>query len=254
MRKSLPFVAIMFIVVAALSLTVAGCAKKPVPPPPPVAKSEPPPPPPPPPAAPTITLSASPSAVERGQSSVLRWSSSNAGSVSIDGGIGTVEASGSRSVSPTASTTYRARATGPGGSATAEARVTVTEPPAPPPPVRTITDAEFFATNVKDVFFDFDRYDIRDDARATLTANARSLKERMGINLLIEGHCDERGSEKYNLALGDRRANAAKNFLVDQGITAGRMDTISLGEERPFAEGHDETAWAQNRRAHFVLK
>lgn len=254
MRKSLLSLAIMIVVVAALSLSVAGCAKKTVPPPPPVAKSEPPPPPPPPPAAPTVTLSASPSTIERGQSSTLRWSSSNAGSVSIDGGIGNVEASGSRTINPTASMTYRARATGPGGSATAEARVTVTEPPAPPPPPRTITDAEFFSTNIKDAFFDYDRYDIREDARIALMGDARALRERSGINVIIEGHCDERGSEKYNLALGDRRANAARAFLVDQGIASTRIDTISIGEERPFAEGHDEAAWAQNRRAHFVLK
>jgi peptidoglycan-associated lipoprotein len=133
--------------------------------------------------------------------------------------------------------------------------VTVSEPPAPtPPPPRTITDSEFFSTRVQDVFFDFDKYNIRDDARMTLNNNARALSERSHIRFLIEGHCDERGSEKYNLALGDKRANAARDYFVSQGVSTSRIDTVSLGEERPFAQGHNEDAWAQNRRAHFVMK
>src|SRR5262249_42880955 len=105
-----------------------------------------------------------------------------------------------------------------------------------------------------DIFFDYDEYAIRDDARATLQTNARGLTERPNVNFTIEGHCDERGSEKYNLALGDRRANAAKEFLVGQGIAATRIETVSYGEERPFDPGHTEAAWSKNRRAHFVMR
>ena len=123
-----------------------------------------------------------------------------------------------------------------------------------PPPTRAISDSEFFTTYVKDIFFDYDSYDLRDDARQVLRDNARALAERGTLRLVVEGHCDERGSEKYNLALGDMRANSAKEFLVAQGIPADRIETVSLGEEQPFAQGHDESAWSQNRRAHFVLK
>ena len=247
------FVMVGFAALAIL-VTAAGCAKKVSPPPAaagtepsPTAESSAP--------APTLTLSASPATIERGQTAMLRWSSSNASSVTIDGGIGTVEASGAREVSPMASTTYTARATGSGGTANAETRITVTPPTAvTAPPPRAISDSEFFTTYIKDIFYDYDSYDLREDARQILRDNARALAERQVLQLLVEGHCDERGSEKYNLALGDKRAGAAKEFLVGQGISAERLDTISLGEERPFAPGHDETAWSQNRRAHFAMR
>jgi len=123
-----------------------------------------------------------------------------------------------------------------------------------PPPPPAISDSEFFSSNVKDAFFDFDKYDIREDARVALQGNARAFSERSGINFTIEGHCDERGSEKYNLALGDRRANAARDFLVTQGVNSSRIDTISYGEEKPFCTEHNEDCWQLNRRAHFVLR
>jgi len=104
------------------------------------------------------------------------------------------------------------------------------------------------------VYFDFDKYDLRADAIVTLDQNAAALKERSGIHLIIEGHCDECGSEKYNLALGDRRAQAARKYLVARGVEVDRIDTISYGEERPFDPGHNEEAWAKNRRAHFVVR
>lgn len=131
----------------------------------------------------------------------------------------------------------------------------MTEPPAPPPPApRPISDAEFFSNNVKDVFFDFDKYDIRAEAQTTLQGDERAFRDRGNIRFTIEGHCDERGSEKYNLALGDRRANAAREYLVNLGVAADRVDTISYGKERPFCSEHNEDCWQQNRRAHFVLK
>jgi peptidoglycan-associated lipoprotein len=248
----------MFLLTLCLVVVVlmgTGCAKK-VTPPPAVPKTEAPPPALPTPA-PDITLSASPAAIEKGQSSTLTWSTTNAANVTISGGVGTVETSGSRSVSPSESITYTARASGAGGTATAEARVTVTAPPAveAPKPVR-LSDAEFFATSVKDIFFDYDRYDVREDAANTLKLDARALSdpERLRLRFTIEGHCDERGSEKYNLALGDRRANATKEYLANLGIKAERIDTISYGKEKPFCAESNEQCWQQNRRAHFVLK
>ncbi len=204
--------------------------------------------------APTISLSASPTTITSGQSATLTWNSANATSVTIDNGIGNVEASGKRTVSPRTSTTFTAIATGPGGRSEDAARVTVTEAAVTPPPKAALTAGEFVAARIRDIFFDFDKYDIREDARETLTGDARALAERSEIKLTIEGHCDERGSEKYNLALGDRRANTAKEFLVAQGVSSDRLDTISYGEERPFVQGSTEEAYQQNRRAHFVLR
>jgi len=105
---------------------------------------------------------------------------------------------------------------------------------------------------LRPVFFDFDKYDITAPGRETLNANARILKDKPAMRLTIEGHCDERGTTQYNLALGEKRARAAMNYLVSLGIDAGRLEIVSYGKERPFAMGHDESAWAQNRRAHFV--
>ncbi|MGC8916297.1 MAG: peptidoglycan-associated lipoprotein Pal [Thermoanaerobaculum sp.] len=106
---------------------------------------------------------------------------------------------------------------------------------------------------LKDVFFDTDKADLRPDARETLAANARWLQQHPTVKVLIEGHCDERNTNEYNLALGWRRANATKDYLVSLGISPDRISTISYGEERPFATCHDESCWWQNRRAHFVV-
>ena len=252
MRRSIyPLVALIF-VIATMLVSGTGCAKK-VAPPPPAPKEEPPPPPPKPVIpSPTVSLSVSPTAIEKGASATLSWSSTDATSVVIDNGVGTVESSGKRSIRPTVSTTYKARATNTSGEAVAEARVTVTEPPPPPPPP--LTDSEFVDKYIKDAFFDYDRYDIREDARAALAANARALKERPSIRITIEGHCDERGSSQYNLALGDRRAISARDFLVSQGIDSSRIDTVSYGEERPFCQEKNEECWQLNRRAHIVLR
>ena len=106
---------------------------------------------------------------------------------------------------------------------------------------------------LKDIFFDLDLSEVRGDQRDAMAANAEWLKKWPAVKVQIEGHCDERGSNKYNMALGDRRASATRDFLVSLGIDAGRIATISYGKERPFVEGHDEAAWSQNRRAHFVV-
>jgi peptidoglycan-associated lipoprotein len=108
---------------------------------------------------------------------------------------------------------------------------------------------------LRDAFFNYDEATLDGDAQAALNASASWLKSAQGsgYGLLIQGHCDERGTEQYNLALGDRRANIARDYLVSLGVDGSRIRTVSYGEERPFEEGHDDTSWAQNRRAHLVL-
>ena len=106
---------------------------------------------------------------------------------------------------------------------------------------------------LQDIHFDFDRYNIRVDEAEILRENSVLLKKYPGMKFQIEGHCDERGTGEYNLALGERRANSTKKYLVSLGIEPGRISTISYGEERPLDPGHSEEAWAKNRRAHFVI-
>jgi len=108
-------------------------------------------------------------------------------------------------------------------------------------------------SDVVDIHFDFDRYDIRPGDAKTLDGNARWLRSNNDL-VLIEGHCDERGTPEYNLALGDRRAHSAMNYLVAQGVRANRITIISYGKERPLCTEHDEACWSKNRRAHFLVK
>ena len=245
-RKSLSLAALCLF---ALLIAISGGCKKKVPVAPPEE-----PPPPPPPAKPTATISANPTTIEKGKSSTLTWSTTNATNVSIDQGIGDVSTSGSRSVSPSSSTTYVLTAKGEGGTDTASARVTVTTPPPPPPPKkREPTVQELFSKKVKDIYFDYDKSEIRDDARKTLAATAQFLKKYPSAKFTIEGHCDERGSEEYNLGLGDRRANAALSYLSTLGISSSRMKTITYGKERPQCTESNESCWQKNRRGHFVL-
>lgn len=204
-------------------------------------------------ARPTVTLNASPTSINPGDSVTLTWSSTNATDLDIEPGIGKVAPEGNTTASPTSSTTYTITATGPGGSATASANVSVNTPSAPPPAAPSQPSiAELFSQNVKDAFFDFNKSDIRADARDGLTRTAEFLRSYPQLRVTIEGHCDERGSTEYNLGLGERRAQAAKNYLISLGISADRMDTVSWGKERPFCSEHTEECWQQNRRAHFV--
>ena len=204
---------------------------------------------------PTVTLSASPTTVNPGATVTLSWTSTDATDVSIDPSIGRVAPQGSTPVTPTESTTYMITANGPGGSATANARVTVTGGAASvaPNPSTPAGISELFEQNVKDAFFDFNKADIRPDAREALTKNAEFLRSYPSVHMTIEGYCDERGSTEYNLGLGQRRAQAAKNYLVSLGISADRMDTVSWGKERPFCTESTEECWQQNRRGHFVM-
>ena len=107
------------------------------------------------------------------------------------------------------------------------------------------------ARRLEPVFFAFDKFDLDAGARATLASNANWLRANPDIRVMIEGHCDERGTSEYNLALGERRARSVRDYLVQSGVESHRLRTISYGEERPFALGHDEGAWRLNRRAHF---
>ena len=244
----------------ALLVFAAGCKKKPAPtpppPPPPVEKQ-----PPPAPRAPVVSqFTAEPSTIQRGQSSTLRWEvSGDVTSVSIDQGIGTVQSAGNRRVSPGESTTFTLTAAGPGGNTTSMATVTVTSPPPPPPPPtpevkRPIEDR--LDSDVQDAFFDYDKSEIRSDAADALTRDAAAIKSILtdfpNATVMVEGHCDERGSAEYNIGLGDRRASSAKDYLVRLGVPADRLKTISYGKERPPCTESTEECWQKNRRAHFA--
>jgi len=205
------------------------------------------------PAQPTVTLQASRSDISSGQSVTLRWSATNATSVSVTPEVGSVAAEGATDVTPAASTTYTATAIGPGGSANASARVTVTLPAPAAATPRQPSLEELFTKEVQDAFFDYDKASIRDDARSALAKTAEFLRSYPQVAIMIEGHCDERGSTEYNVALGDRRSDAAKDFLVSQGVAADRIQTVSYGKERPFCTQSNEGCWQQNRRAHMRM-
>ena len=229
--------------VLVLFMVASGCKKK-----------EPAPPPPPPPKAPTATLSANPASIQRGQSSTLTWSTENATDVALDGNK--VDPSGSQTVSPTQTTTYHLTAKGAGGTQDATAQVSVTAPPTPtptpaptPPPV---TDEQLFAQMVKDIYFDFDKADLRAESQQALAQAAQIIKQK-GWKVQIEGNCDERGSTEYNLALGERRADAAKQALIQNGVGADALKTISYGKEKPQCSESNEDCWQKNRRDHFTL-
>jgi peptidoglycan-associated lipoprotein len=127
--------------------------------------------------------------------------------------------------------------------------------PAPSTPAQPPKPSEFTANpNLNDIYFDFDKYNIRSGDAKALDANAAWLKSNPGNLVLIEGHCDERGTNEYNLALGERRAKSTMNYLVAQGVQASRITIISYGKERPSCTEHNEACWAKNRRAHFLTK
>jgi peptidoglycan-associated lipoprotein len=137
--------------------------------------------------------------------------------------------------------------------------VVTTEPAPTPVPTPKVERSDLagslseVSSYLKPAFFDYDKADIRSDARDVLAANATWLKKYPSVRFTIEGHADERGTAQYNLALGDRRANAAKDYVVSLGVDASRIKTVSYGKERPFTTGHDEDSWQKNRRAHFVV-
>jgi peptidoglycan-associated lipoprotein len=240
---------------AAFLFGLAACHKKAPPPPPP-----PPPAPAPPVAAkPVINyFTAEPTVVTAGQPSSLRWSVSDATSVQIDNQIGQVSPDGRRGVYPTATTTYHLTATNAGGTTEGDATVTVSTPP-PPQAVQTApaeSVQQILARQVQDIHFEYDKSDIRASDQSVLQGDASALKTifQMDANFIvtIEGHCDERGSAEYNLALGDRRAAATKDALIALGVPGEKLKTVSFGKERPICTDAAEECYARNRRAHFA--
>ncbi|MBW4026886.1 MAG: peptidoglycan-associated lipoprotein Pal [Acidobacteria bacterium] len=227
-------------------LTVAGCHKK---------QAAPPPPPPPTVTAPTPTaeITVTPNTINAGDSAVLTWKTTGANDVSIEG-MGQVATSGTQNVKPTESTSYHLVARGDGGSTDATARITVNAaPPATSNLNENNVDDATFHQNVKDVFYDYDSYDITGDGQSTIQQDAAFLKAHPQLKVVIGGYCDERGSTEYNLALGENRANAAKQGLVNAGVDASQLRTVSYGKEKQFCTEHNESCWQQNRRAQFSV-
>ena len=235
------------LVVAALAafMITTGCHHKKAaapPPPPPPAETAP---------APTANMTVTPDSITPGQSAVLNWTTTNATDVSIDG-IGAVESSGTKNVSPSETTSYHLVARGDGGSTDATATLTVAQAQAAPAPPQGLTEAEF-EQNVKPIFFDYDSYSVRPDAQTVISQDVSFLQSHPNAKILIAGYCDDRGSAEYNLALGQNRANSAKTALTQAGVDASRIRTISYGKEKQFCTEQNETCWQQNRRAQFSL-
>jgi peptidoglycan-associated lipoprotein len=231
-------------------LTAAGCHKKQ--PPAPVAAAEAPTT-----YLPTASITADPLSIDLGQSVVLNWRTTSATSVSIDG-IGEVAVNGTQTVSPSNSTNFHLVAKGDGGSAEANVRVTVRVPVAPTAPVAGDANGDMgsdaaFKAAVQDLYFDYDSFDLRPDAQASVSAAATFLNAHPAIKILIGGYCDDRGSAEYNITLGENRANSAKTALVSAGINASRIRVVSYGKERQFCTDETESCWQQNRRDQFTI-
>ena len=212
------------------------------------------------PPAPTLTLRADNSTINRGQSATLTVTTRNATSVSIEPGIGSVPVNGSRQVAPQSSVTYIATAIGPGGTIGDSVRLTVSEPALVATPVRAVTPAgnsgapatpldDRIKQEMQPIYFDYDKADIREDQKQRIHSEAAFLMQNPALRFLIEGNCDETGSEEYNQALGERQASAVKQFLVSLGIAETRLSTISYGEERPVCRESTDECSPRNRRA-----
>lgn len=204
-----------------------------------------------------VSFTVEPRSIERGQSATLRWSVANATDISIDQSLGAVQANGNRQVFPANTTTYTLTASGPGGSDSRSVTVNVGAPPPPPPPppaTANVNGVDMLTREAQDAYFDYDKSEIRGDAQTALQHDADLLKRIFAADpnftVVIEGHCDERGSAEYNLGLGDRRATAAKEFLIQLGVPADRLTTISYGKDRPVCTEANEECYQRNRRAH----
>jgi peptidoglycan-associated lipoprotein len=234
----------LLLALAALSLALlSGCPSKT-----PVAEAPPPPPPP----APTATIAATPATVQLGQPVVITWKTENATDVRIDP-VGAVQPSGSTTVTPSESTTYRLTAKGPGGVQESDARITVVTTSASGASNSTEEALPTDAATRLDVFFDTDDYSIRPDQYVTIKSDAAFLKEHPEVHIVVQGHCDEMGSTEYNLALGDRRASEVKGALEKAGVSPNRMRAISYGKEQPFCQEQSDACWKLNRRAHLEI-
>lgn len=209
---------------------------------------------------PELELRIEPPVINPGESALLTWESQNADRVEIEPSIGAVEASGRVKFYPDSTTTYSVTAKGPGGEITKRVTVEVrVEAPGTgivtEEDLRGLTQEEQFQADVQPVFFSFDSAELTGESQLTLDANVRWLNrpENRLVQFVLEGHADERGSEEYNLALGDQRAAVVRDYLVQRGVAADRIHTVSLGEEKPFDTRQTEAAYALNRRTEFVL-
>jgi len=207
---------------------------------------------------PHLELRIEPQRIAPGESALLTWETRNANEVRIEPNIGTVDLTGRIKFFPDETTTYGVTAEGPGGRTTKSIRVEVVGDRSTEISVEDMTGlslAEQFSKSVRPVFFVFDSAELSQEAQSTLDENIRWLSrlENNRLSFVLEGHADERGSEEYNLALGDMRAQVVKEYLVAKGIDLSRITTISLGEERPFETGTTEEAYALNRRTHFSI-
>jgi peptidoglycan-associated lipoprotein len=240
-----PYFRTLLISACALTLVVAGCNKKPQKAAPSTYT--------PPPAAvkPTVSLSADKTTINPGESAKLTWTSTDANNVSIAPEVGAVTAQGTTTVTPAKSTTYTVTASGPGGNADATASIAVNTPAVSEAPKTSSID-ELFLQEVADAYFDYDSAELRPDARQAIQKDAAFFKQYPTMRVTIEGHCDERGSTEYNLALGQRRANAVMQYLVSLGIPESRLNATSWGKEKPFCMEATEACYAKNRRGHFV--
>jgi len=214
---------------------------------------------PPPLAPPTAELRVEPSSIERGQKAVLRWSAENAREAWLDPEIGGVETQGEREIQAFSDTTYKLTVWGPGGETSVTARLRVT--PAPPPRIDQTREGQRqrfvdVVSNIDDVFFGYDESQIRPDSARQLESNAAALRNLFADipfgKVRIEGHCDERGTSEYNLALGDGRARAVLEYLTNLGLPAARFELVSYGKEQPQCFESNERCWSRNRRAHFA--
>lgn len=211
---------------------------------------------PPPPLPPTCSLTAEPATIEMGKSVTLTWSSNNATALDLEPSLGKQQAEGSTTATPQESTTYTLSVTGPSGSGTCTARVTVTPPVGQTPSVSESNlpaGGAASASPLQDVFFDFNQSTLRPEAEQTLTQDAGYLKGHPDAKVRIEGYCDQRGSEEYNLGLGDRRATAAKSYLVNLGVSEDRIATLSYGKDKPFCTDTTDECYQKNRRDHLAL-
>jgi peptidoglycan-associated lipoprotein len=241
-----PYFRTLLISACALTLVVAGCNKKPQKAAPSTYT--------PPPAAvkPTVSLSADKTTINPGESAKLTWTSTDASNVSIAPEVGAVTAQGTTTVTPARSTTYTITASGPGGNADATVSIAVNTPPPVTEAPKTSSIDELFLQEVADAYFDYDSAELRPDARQAIQKDAAFFKQYPTMRVTIEGHCDERGSTEYNLALGQRRANAVMQYLVSLGIPESRLNATSWGKEKPFCMEATEACYAKNRRGHFV--
>ncbi len=217
----------------------------------------------PPPGPPTCDLTPSPTTVELGQAVTLSWTSEDAVTLTLNPGLGEVQAKGSTSVTPSAPTTYSLTLQGPGGAGECEARVTVTPPSTTAPSISESNigaggaagaPGAAAANALQDAFFDFATSTLRPDAVKALTQDADYLKAHPDMKIQIGGYCDQRGSEEYNLGLGERRAEAAQTFLVNMGVPADNITTISYGKDRLFCTEATETCYQSNRRDHVLIQ